>query len=354
MSQFYYGVIEGFYGRQWSWPIRRDYAAFLRRFGFGAYIYAPKGDAFLRSRWREMHPADEQMELHQLAAEYRRQGVKWGLGLSPLGLGEKYLQQDKDQLVDKVRFINDLDPDILCILFDDMRGDFDGLLRRQLQIIDDITAASSARKFIICPTYYSFDPVLEQVFGAMPPLYLEKLGVSLSSAIDIFWTGDKVISGEYSAAGASRIARLLRRKPVLWDNYPVNDGRLTSKFLHLRPYGGRPAKISEWYAGHLVNPMNQPLLSQIVLQSLDSLYHDRLYSPELSLDRGLGLLGRESLVARIKSDVDVFQDRGLDGLSEGQRVQLLTAYRCIDHPAAAEVADWLSGGYQFDPACLTD
>ncbi|MEH6556803.1 MAG: beta-N-acetylglucosaminidase domain-containing protein [Oceanicoccus sp.] len=354
MSQFFYGAIEGFYGRQWSWQTRKSYAKFFRQFGFGAYVYAPKGDLFLRSRWRELHPASEWAQLHQLAAEYQQQGVQWGLGLSPLGLGESYQARDKSRIVDKVTRINELNPDILCILFDDMRGDFDGMLQRQLDIIDDVVTASSARRFIVCPTYYSFDPVLEQVFGTMPSKYLETLGESLPEDIGIFWTGKRVISTAYDAAGASKITNLLKRKPVLWDNYPVNDGRLTSKFLHLEPYKGRPRAISEWYAGHLVNPMNQPLLSQIVLQSLDGLYRRDSYSAEAAFNRGLALLDETSLEDKLRRDSDAFQHQGLGGLSERHKRDLLAEYQSIGHPAANEVADWLAGEYQFDPACLTD
>ena len=146
MSHFFYGAIEGFYGRQWSWQARKNYARFFRRFGFGAYIYAPKGDSFLRSRWRELHPEFEWEQLRDLAAEYQGQGVKWGVGLSPLGLGEKYRREDKKKLVDKVLRINELNPDILCVLFDDMRGDVDGIVSRQLEVIADVMVASSARQ----------------------------------------------------------------------------------------------------------------------------------------------------------------------------------------------------------------
>ncbi len=354
MSHFFYGAIEGFYGRQWSWQARKNYARFFRRFGFGAYIYAPKGDSFLRSRWRELHPEFEWEQLRDLAAEYQGQGVKWGVGLSPLGLGEKYRREDKKKLVDKVLRINELNPDILCVLFDDMRGDVDGIVSRQLEVIADVMVASSARQLIVCPTYYSFDPILEQVFGAMPPRYLEMLGESLPESVGIFWTGDRVISSEYSAADASKIIELLQRKPILWDNYPVNDGRLTSKFLHLAPYKGRPVAIREWYAGHMVNPMNQPLLSQLVLQSLAGLYSGGLSDLNAAFDRGLHLLQDERLEGKLRRDSESFQYRGLDNLSKRQRRDLISDYQAIDHAVAREVVDWLSGEYLFDPACLTD
>ena len=65
-SGFFYGVIEGFYGHQWSWSARAHYAAFLSELGYDCYIYAPKGDPFLRSRWREDYPEDEWIKLLEL------------------------------------------------------------------------------------------------------------------------------------------------------------------------------------------------------------------------------------------------------------------------------------------------
>ena len=354
MVDFFYGVIEGFYGRQWSWQVRSEYASFLRQFGFNCYIYAPKGDSYFRSQWRLPHPEAEWHNLQQLAAHYRAQGLRWGIGLSPLGLSQHYSSADKHLLAEKVEQINQLSPDILCILFDDVRGDIDGLAERQLEIVEDIVAVSSAGQHIVCPTYYSFDPVLEEVFGAMPAGYLEKLGAGLAEDIGVFWTGNHVIAESYTQMDLDRAAGLLKRRPVIWDNYPVNDGRLTSEHLHLLPYSGRPQALPEWSAGHVVNPMNQPTLSQFVLRSLFDLYGSAEgYDLDGALNRGLSWLNDEGLAKSLAGDIDVFQAQGLSSLNELERSRLLNKYASFNHPVAEEIVDWLSGGYQFDPACLT-
>ena len=38
---------------------------------------------------------------------------------------------------------------------------------------------------------------------------------------------------------------------------------------------------------------------------------------------------------------------------ESKRQQLAREYDRIEDPAAVEIAEWLRGGYRFDPACLT-
>ncbi len=354
MNTFFYGIIEGFYGRQWSWTVRKDYAAFLKQYGFDCYIYAPKGDAFLRSRWRETHSAAEWQEILNLRDHYRQQQVRWGMGLSPLGLSEQYTLQDRERLMIRVEQLNQLQPDILCILFDDVRGDIPGIAERQLAITGDILSVSNADQFIVCPTYYSFDPVLEQVFGTMPPGYFESLGQGLREDVGIFWTGNKVISDSYTQSDLGDIARLLQRKPILWDNYPVNDGRLTSQFLNIKPYTGRPSTLSNWVGGHLANPMNQPALSQLVLQSLALLYRQKkCYRPENAMQVALLSLEDSALASLLKQDAERFQYQGLAEMSEETVEQSLQAYSQFNHPVAAEVVDWLQGGYRFDPECLT-
>lgn len=82
-------------------------------------------------------------------------------------------------LLEKVRLIDEvLQPDILAVLFDDMKGDTPDLARHQLTIAHDIAAHSKASRLIFCPSYYSTDPVLEKVFGAMPPAIWKSLASS--------------------------------------------------------------------------------------------------------------------------------------------------------------------------------
>ena len=56
------GLIEGYYGKLWSWQAREETIAFLKLHGYDFYIYAPKADPYLRKRWREDHPADEDVQ----------------------------------------------------------------------------------------------------------------------------------------------------------------------------------------------------------------------------------------------------------------------------------------------------
>lgn len=353
-NRFLLGVIEGFYGRQWSWSARADYATFLAQVGYGSYVYAPKGDPFLRSRWREQHPAEDWGNLIKLVEIYHKASLGIGVGLSPLGLNKDYSSQDKKDLLAKVRSLNELNIDILCILFDDTEGDIPDLAQRQSDIVNDILSISSARRFVVCPTYYSNDPVLEQVFGKKPIRYLESLARGIPASVDVFWTGDKVISTEYTQRGMTDIAQIIGRRPIIWDNYPVNDGKITSNFLNLRPYAGRPFQLRSWASGHMVNPMNQPLLSTIALYSLADIYRGETpCEKSVLLHRALGRFNHPQFSDQLVKDIDRFQDLGLQALSVSEKASLLSLYQGFDHPAADEVCEWLAGQFQFDPECLT-
>lgn len=339
------GVVEGFYGREWRWQDRRSYAGFLRDIGLNAYIYCPKGDPFLRKRWREEWPAETAAELACTAGEFRAQGLSWGVGLSPFALYQDYSPAARRALRQRVTRLRDLGGNILAILFDDMPGDAPDLAARQAEIVADVQAWSDVEHLLVCPTYYSHDPVLEQHFGQRPPGYWRDLGHALGEGVGVFWTGNRVCSDAIAGDDLASISAELGRAPVLWDNYPVNDGARASRFLHIEPLPNRSPDLAQAAAGHFCNPMNQAWLSRYPLTGLATLYGAQpmtladIFPPELA-----ALLGR---------DAEVFQQRGLDQLDAGDVEALCRDYGRLDHPAAAEVVAWLRGEYAFDPACLT-
>jgi hyaluronoglucosaminidase len=344
------GVIEGFYGCAWSWSARESTIDFLRQRGLGAYVYAPKSDPFLRRRWAEPWPSATFAQLQQLGRRCRAAGIAWGVGWSPFEVYRCYGPSSRASIRDKLAELNELEPDILCVLFDDMRGDLPELAALQLAIVHDIAAASRARRHIFCPTYYSEDGVLEKVFGAMPRGYWTELGSGLDPAIDYFWTGDRVCSHSYSRQSVAAITAAMGRPPVLWDNYPVNDGARMSRFLHLLPFQGRPGHGDDWVRGHLVNPMNQAWLSRIALCTLEG----SGVPAAASFDEAVGTVCAGRLGELLQRDVALFTQGGLDAIAGSAGAALRREYGAIDHPCAREVVAWLSGQYQFDPACLTD
>lgn len=347
-TEFLAGIIEGFYGREWSFETRLAYADYLAEAGLNTCIYCPKGDLYLRSRWPEAWPNDQWQALLQLSAVYRERGILWGVGLSPVELYRNYGARQRDQFKRKVERLGELDAPLIAILFDDMPGNLAALASRQAEIVADVCQWLPGVRILVCPTYYSFDPVLEQHFGAMPSGYWPQLGRELPAAADVFWTGNNVCSKSITAQDIDSIVRQLGRPVILWDNYPVNDGAVRSNFLYTSRLSDRDPAMQPQLSGHLCNPMNQGLLSLPALSGLAQLYGNGGFE-DVDLSRMLGPATWE----RLCRDGRAFEQEGLTGLGEARCEALAAEYADLPGAAAMEVAQWLRGEYRFDPACLT-
>src|SRR5271169_2775599 len=96
------GVIEGYYGRPWSWDERTETATFLAKHGYGFYIYAPKADAFLRRRWRDEHPRQIADSLRAFARRCAVSNVAFGVGLSPFEVYRDFNSEARAALAGKL------------------------------------------------------------------------------------------------------------------------------------------------------------------------------------------------------------------------------------------------------------
>ncbi|MDO8378819.1 beta-N-acetylglucosaminidase domain-containing protein [Phenylobacterium sp.] len=339
------GIIEGYYGAPWSWAERRDQVSFLAPHGYGFYMYAPKADPWLRRRWQEQHPAEMAAELLALSDHCAEHGVRFGVGLSPFELYRDFDGAAQEALAGKLAMLDMIGIQDLGVLFDDMRGDLPELAATQVRIIHWIAERTAATRVIACPTYYSDAPELDRAFGSRPESYLEDFGSGLDPAIEVFWTGEEVCSKEFTPGHLARVAGQLRRKPFLWDNYPVNDGPRMSPHLHLRAFTGRPGSIADHVAAHAVNPALQPVLSRIPALTLADSYRlgeDYQYGKAF-LAAARTVLG-DDLAYRVQGHLVLLQDTGLDRL--GDAIPTLRArYAAYDHPGAREILAWLDGAY---------
>jgi hypothetical protein len=342
------GLIEGYYGNPWSWEHRGATIAFLKPHGYDFYIYAPKADAHLRKLWREPHPAETAEALRALAARCRGLDVRFGIGLSPFELYREFNAEAKTQLAAKLAQFDDWGVEYLAILFDDMRGDLDDLARTQTEIMHWVAARTKATRLIVCPSYYSDDSVLDRFFGRRPANYLEDFGRLLDPAIEIFWTGEEVCSREYSPGHLARVAGQLRRKPFLWDNYPVNDGQRMSRFLHVRAFTGPPSAMGDHLSAHSVNPALQPVLSRIPALTLSESYRKgEAYEYGQAFQRAASSVAGAELARKLQDDILYFQDVGREGLGKAVD-RLRRRYGDVDHDVAREIIAWLDGAYKFE------
>lgn len=347
------GIVEGFFGREWTWQQRHDWASFLASTGCNSWLYAPKGDSWLRRQWQVPFPQKHLEQLTTLASKCSAKGIDFGIGLSPYELYRDFSAARRAQLLAKLDAISSTGANTLCLLFDDMPGDFPELARAQCEIMAFVMTHSKARRFVFCPTYYSSDPLLARFFGREPSDYLDTLGLALDPQVEIFWTGPKVISTEYPADHLQEVAGRLRRRPLLWDNYPVNDAQRLCGRLHLKPPVRDLAVLQAHTSGHLANPMNQPWLSRIPVQGLALQYADRA-EQDRGWQQALQAVATPALARLLTRDEPLFSQSGLDSMDDIQRQALAQEYSALaPEPMAAEICDWLQGGFAFDPACLT-
>lgn len=340
------GIIEGYFGKPWSFEDRKAVITALSAHGYSFFHYAPKADAVLRRRWRDPYPDDAAAALAGVSAHCRGHGMRFGVGLSPYGAFADFDTSAEAALKAKITHLLSLGLDDLAIFFDDMPVEEPDLAPRQIAIVHAAAEAAPGCKITMCPSFYSDDTVLERVFGPRPPLYLEDLGAGLDPSIAVYWTGEEVCAREHGPAHLARVAEQLQRKPTLWDNYPVNDGPRMSRHLHIRAFTGRPAKIGAYLAAHAVNPALQPHLSLLPALTLAASYAegDGYSYMNAFRDAARTLWGAEAAAA-LEADLLSVQDGGLDHVSAARKAKLLAKWSAVELPFAREIVDWLNGAY---------
>lgn len=349
----YLGVIEGFFGKSYSFAQRKDLASFLKHNSYSFYIYAPKEDKDLRTASFAGRRPARLAELADLCAAYRELGLDFGISLSPLNLTSDYKEKKKDFLDYAKLLTDEIGPDLFTLLFDDMHLTSEDVGQEQRRIIEDLAEriGPQVKRIIACPSYYTLDPILDKVFGKRPEHYFEQLLKGLDKGIEMFWTGPKVISVDLTARDLEEACEILGRKPFLWDNYPVNDGKRISNFIYLRPFRGRYS-LDALTTGHAANPMLEYNLSKIPLKTLPLIYSGS--TPEQVRQAWLTdmrvHLGGAGDAARL---CELLCDKGRENLVDDD-ISYLKQRLSKDNPYEREILGFLDGEYAFDPACLTD
>ncbi|HEY4400407.1 MAG TPA: protein O-GlcNAcase, partial [Acidimicrobiia bacterium] len=281
------GVIEGFYGQPWSLRDRLAVIEFLAERGMNAYVYAPKSDPKHRDRWRDAYDTAEIAEFRTLAEHATRLSTRFGFALSP-GLDIDYRGgRDQDALLQKLAPLLDAGVEWVVLALDDIPNR-PGLALEQVDLtawlLDSLRSRRADIRLTLVPTEY---------VGTRPTSYLEDLAAGLPADVDVMWTGPTVCSPVVRAADARAWATALAgRRPLLWDNYPVNDGTM-ERSLHLGPYRGREPELTDELDGVLCNPMLQPRASQVALATAaDFLCAPEKYDPAASWSRAIADVGR--------------------------------------------------------------
>jgi hypothetical protein len=141
--------------------------------------------------------------------------------------------------------------------------------------------------------------------------YIHILGEGIPEDIPVFWTGTDVAVEVITEEQARNWGRILNRKPLIWDNFPVNDYDTWRAFLG--PLRGRDAELAETTRGIIANPNVEPWLSMIPLYTVAEYALDPYgYDPDASFSRALPFLYGEEAARIIEPVVQLYTDFGWD------------------------------------------
>ena len=288
------GYIEGFYGRPWTFEQRLDMLRFSAAHGANAWFYAPKDDPYHRRLWQEPYPPEELKKLRALQQEAARCGVALHYCIAP-GLSMRYSSEaDRDALLAKLRSLHGIGVTDFGLLLDDIpdelfypedrarfgsladaHGDLCGDVYRRLRALDGRATLT------VCPTQYH---------GSGTEDYVTRLGRALPPEVRLFFTGADICSKQLTCREAAVFTEATGRKPLYWDNYPVNDAEMF-KEMHVGPLIGREPGLYRCAEGIISNCMEYYECSKFALTTaFDYMRDPEGYEPEASFDRALAEL----------------------------------------------------------------
>jgi hyaluronoglucosaminidase len=322
------GIIEGFYGPPWSWADRRRVSVALADVGMDTYVYAPKDDPLHREQWRE---PDDDAFLDELSALGAPGGLRIGFAVSP-GLSiDPDGAEDRDALLAKITRVTARGVTLVGLCLDDLPP-APGLGRRHGELTAWLAdALGDDVDLFLVPTHYT---------GTVRTPYLDELDRCVPPDVPIGWTGRLVVNDEITAAAAEAWSTAMGgRRPLLWDNTPVNDALMAAR-LRAGPLRGRAPDLVPRLGGYLANPMVQAAASLPALLSaaawlrgddptatwVDALGDQRVLAEGCDTDVPL-LLGRRFL-------------DGEPGAGAELRAWLEAAVSCEAGPWGEEVAPW--------------
>jgi hypothetical protein len=282
------GIVEGFYGKPWSHQDRLTMLRFEGAHGMNVYYYAPKDDPYHRHLWRKPYPKREAERLGALVSASRENFVNFCFAISP-GLSIRYSSpEDFRELTSKLASVGKLGVSCFALFLDDVppelqdvadRVEFKTLAQAHASLInrlyDGLQSRSPNNRLVVTPTTYA------NAWGKRD--YIEELGALVRPEIPMVWTGIDTFSPVITREQALDWGKILRRRPLVWDNFPVNDAESWRPYLG--PLVGRGPDLNQATQGFFANPMIQPRASMIPLATVaDYLWNPAAYNPAKSLD----------------------------------------------------------------------
>ncbi len=290
---FISGVLEGFYGRPWTMSQRLELFSWMKTWGMNTYMYGPKDDLKMRAVWRELYSQDELTDLRVFLKECKKKKIDFIYTIAP-GLDIHYADQaDTESLKQKIAQLLGEGIKHFCILFDDIpfqmrqedKDHFGSFAKAQAYVSNELFKHIRKKVkglFLFCPTDYCARMAKPSVKKSE---YLKELGNCLHKDIDIFWTGPEIVSETIPSVSIHELSKVLKRKPLIWDNFHANDYDI--RRVYLGPFTGRPNTLRQEVRGILSNSNNEFEANFIPLRTLAIYSRQKNYQTQVAYQQAL-------------------------------------------------------------------
>ncbi|MFC3899046.1 beta-N-acetylglucosaminidase domain-containing protein [Lentzea rhizosphaerae] len=373
------GIVEGFYGRRWTYAEQQEQIDFAASVKSNSYVYAPKDDPYHRDRWREPYPADRLAELGELAKRAAVSHVQFTYSLAP-GLSMCYSKDsDRDAIQAKLAQLHSSGIKSFALLLDDIdyakwncsedQAEYGppnrtNAARAQNDLLND-TALTIRNQM---PDVGPLITVLTEYGDITPTPYKRVFRDGLDKSVVVMWTGTAVVPRAITRKESERAKELWGRKTLIWDNYPVNDYPDAAGRLFLGSYSDREPGLQ--VEGLLANPMSQAYASRVAMfEMADYAWNDQAYDEHRSENAYARLLagGDEKLTTallaffdlnswtapRLAAELDEFTEKWRAG-DKGTAVAGLRAYADVLAGAAKLIREKVHPGFVTDSAPWLD
>ena len=266
------GFIEGYYGIPWSNEDRISLMKFGGKYKMNSYIFAPKDDPYHRGKWEELYPKEKLDEIKEMAKVGNETKTRFVWSISPLGevaelarregqeAAMAILEENTEKMLAKFDQLYDVGVRQFGVLGDDVGNlPLDYVVQLMNSVSEWADEKGDVRDTLYTPASYNSG-------WAWNPKELNAYEKGFADNIHILWTGSTtaapVVQSTIDVFKNKSNDGVVRRDPLFWLNWPVNDVDMSRVFL------GKGEMLQpgiENLAGVVTNPMQEAEASKISL-----------------------------------------------------------------------------------------
>ena len=254
------GYIEGYYGLELSWKERDSIISKLSESGCNTYFYCPKEDPFHRMKWKEDYPTSWLESFKKFKLNADNSGIDIIFGISP---GASLELEDFNYLKRKIKVFKELSVEKFCILFDDIPKQKENFSLHR-EILELCLKEFPDMDFSCVPSQYCKNMVEKS-----DNRYLQELD-KVDKNVPFFWTGDEVITSDYSEQNIESWKALFcdERNLIIWDNTFANDYCVPK--IVMQNFDGFFSNEDKKVAGFLLNASGIELIDLIAIEVFEN------------------------------------------------------------------------------------